>query len=78
MTFTLNHRPIGPDQPPYIIAELSANHNGSLERDLDTMNAAQRCGSDAIKLQTYTADTMTLKHAEAHNIHRVEQDDDES
>jgi len=60
MNFKINNRVIGPDQPPYIIAELSANHNGSLERALKTIDEAKRCGADAIKLQTYTADTMTI------------------
>ncbi len=60
MKFKINNRIISPDQPPYIIAELSANHNGSLERALKTIDEAKRCGADAIKLQTYTADTMTI------------------
>ena len=60
MKFKINDRIIGPDHPPYIIAELSANHNGSLERALKTIDKAKCCGADAIKLQTYTADTMTI------------------
>ena len=60
MKFKINNRIIGQEQPPYIIAELSANHNGSLERALKTIDEAKRCGADAIKLQTYTADTMTI------------------
>jgi pseudaminic acid synthase len=60
MVFKINDRIIGPDYPPYIIAELSANHNGSLDRALKTIDEAKRCGADAIKLQTYTAETMTI------------------
>ena len=46
--------------PVFIIAELSANHNGSLDNALETVKAAKRAGADCIKLQTYTADTITL------------------
>lgn len=58
--FTINQRGIGEDFPPYIIAELSANHNGSLQTALQIIEKAKRCGADAIKLQTYSADTITL------------------
>ncbi|MFW2564597.1 pseudaminic acid synthase [Acinetobacter baumannii] len=57
---TINNRHIGADFPPYIIAELSANHNGRLETALKIIEEAKRCGADAIKLQTYSADTITL------------------
>lgn len=52
--------PIGEGFPVFIIAELSANHNGSLETAIETIRAAKRAGADAIKFQTYTADTMTI------------------
>lgn len=51
---------IGKNSPCFIIAELSANHNGNLETALETVRAAKRAGADCIKLQTYTADTITI------------------
>ena len=56
----IGHKKIEKNSPVFIIAELSANHNGSLETALQTIRAAKRTGADAIKFQTYTADTITL------------------
>lgn len=60
MTIHLAGRPIGPEHPPFVIAEMSGNHNQSLDRALEIVEAAALAGAHAIKLQTFTADTMTL------------------
>lgn len=56
----IKQRKIGLDAPPFIIAEMSGNHNQSLERALEIVEAAANTGAHALKLQTYTADTITL------------------
>lgn len=63
-------RKIGQDYSPYVIAELSANHNGKLETALKIIEEAKKAGADAVKLQTYTADTITLNcDSEEFQIH---------
>lgn len=60
INFKIGQRLVGPDASPFIIAEMSGNHNQSLDRALELVDAAAKAGAHALKLQTYTADTMTL------------------
>ena len=60
MTMHIGNTAIGYDQPPFIIAEISGNHNQSIDRAFKIVEAAKKAGVHAVKLQTYTADTMTL------------------
>ena len=58
---TIGNTRIGNNQKPYLVAEISANHAGSLKRAIETIYQAKKSGADAVKLQTYTPDTMTIK-----------------
>lgn len=59
-TFKINNRMIGEGYPAYIIAEMSANHAGSIERAKEIIRAAKEAGADCVKIQTYTPDTLTI------------------
>lgn len=58
---TVGPRRIGPGEPVYVVAEMSANHNGDFDQAVRIIHAAKEAGADAIKLQTYTPDTMTVR-----------------
>jgi N-acetylneuraminate synthase len=58
--FDIGRRRVGPGEPTFVVAEMSANHGGSLEHAIRVLHAAKESGADAVKIQTYTADTMTL------------------
>lgn len=60
MIFDIAGRKIGPGHPPYVIAEISANHNGNIETALKLINIAKEAGASAVKIQTYRPDTITI------------------
>ena len=57
----INNIRIGKDYPPYVVAEMSANHNGSIKNAFKIIDSAKSSGANAIKIQTYTPDTLTIK-----------------
>ena len=70
LEISIANRKIGTAYPPYVIAELSANHNGSVETAIRLIDEAKQAGADAVKLQTYTPDTITLdSQADDFQIH---------
>ncbi len=62
-TISIAGRAIGPDHPPYVVAEMSGNHNGDIQRAFRILDAAKQAGADAVKIQTYRADTITIDHS---------------
>ncbi|MBV9947936.1 MAG: N-acetylneuraminate synthase family protein, partial [Myxococcales bacterium] len=70
-SFTIGARTVGEGAPVFLVAELSANHGGRLDRALLTIEAAARAGADAIKIQTYTPDTLTLRSEAPHFVVRT-------
>ena len=60
MKIEIDNTKIGEKYPPYIVAEMSANHNGDIKNALNIIKEAKVCGANAIKMQTYTADTLTF------------------
>lgn len=68
--FEIGGRPIGPGRPAYLIAEVSANHGQRFERAVEIIEAAREAGADAIKVQTYTPDTMTIDCRNEHFLIR--------
>jgi len=65
-SFKINGRIISNDSEPYIIAEMSANHGNNINTAINIIKEAKKCGADAIKIQTYTADTLTLNSYQVH------------
>ena len=57
----IGKRLVGPSEPVYLVAEMSANHNRKFDRAIELIKAAKAAGADAVKIQTYTPDTLTLR-----------------
>ena len=64
--FTIGDRKIGTGQPVYVVAELSANHNHDFDQAVRLIQSAKESGADAVKLQTYTPDTITIRSNREH------------
>ena len=60
-SFQIDGRRVGPGEPVYVVAEMSANHNQDLQQAIKIIHAAKDAGADAVKLQTYTPDSLTIQ-----------------